>query len=337
MIDFNNLFDRLRENKLFYPIFFTLIGCFFIVLPILVQDPAKIKVLNDVGLYAILALSLNIILGYAGLFHMGHGAFYAIGAYLPAILIVQLGIDIPILLLIPLCGLLSGLFALVVARPIIHLRGDYLLIVTIGLVEIVRIILVNDVGNLSGGDNGIFGIPRPSIFGYIIKQQIDFYYLIWIFVLITVILFYRLENSRFGRALRYIKEDELAAEGCGINTTHYKLIAFVIGAVWAGMAGNVYAGFMKTIAPKSFDFEMSVKIFTIVLLGGAGSIHGVIIGAFLIIGLPEIFRELENYRMLVFGLAMIFMMIFRNKGLFPPLLKKYKIPGIQYNTEKSVK
>ncbi len=348
-----DFFEIAARKKYFYPLLYLFLACVCIALPFFLDDPA-IGVLNFVGLYAILALSLNLILGYAGLFHMGHGAFYAVGAYLPAILIVNLHIDIPILWLLPLCGLSSGAFALMVARPIIHLRGDYLLIVTIALVEIVKLTLVNDFegvlsslglentaffnsvfnegDGLTGGDNGIRDIPRPIIgipgtdIGYTIKSPFDFYYLIWAFVAFTVFIFYRLENSRIGRALRYIKEDEVAAEGCGINTTYYKLVAFVLGAIWAGMAGNFFAAYMNSISPKSFDFEMSVKIFTIVLIGGAGSIHGVILGAFLIIGIPELFRGLAEYRMLFFGLVMVAMMLFRNKGLFPPLLKKYSIP-----------
>lgn len=288
-----------------------------------------IDVINNVGLYAILALSLNIILGYAGLFHMGHAAFYAIGAYLAAILNVSYGV--PVLLSIPLCGLAAGLVALVIARPIIHLRGDYLLIVTIGVVEIVRIALVNNVFGITGGSNGIFGIARPDFFGYIIKTPRDFFFLIFGFTAVTIFLFRRLENSRFGRALIYLKEDDVAAEGSGINTTYYKLVAFILGAVWAGMAGNIFAAKMTIIAPDSFDFWESVVMFTIVILGGSGSILGVFVGAFLIIGLPEVFRGLESGRMLIFGLAMIIMMIFRSEGLIPPLPQKYNIPGYKGN------
>lgn len=212
-----------------------------------------------------------------------------------------------------------------IARPIIRLRGDYLLIVTIGVVEIVRIALVNNIFGITGGSNGIFGISRPTVFGYVIKRPDDFFYLIWFFLAVTVFLFYRLENSRFGRALKYIKEDEVAAEGSGINTGIYKLIAFVIGAVWAGMAGTVYAGKMTIIAPESFNFWESVVMFTIVILGGSGNIKGVILGAFLIVGLPEIFRDLASARMLFFGAAMVVMMIFRSEGLLPPKLKSYPL------------
>lgn len=284
-------------------------------------------VLNNVGLYAILALSLNVILGHCGLFHMGHAAFYAIGAYTSAILNTMYGI--PILWTMPLAGLLAGMFAMIVARPIIHLRGDYLLIVTIGIVEIVRIALINNVFDITGGANGIFGISRPVLFGFKIARPHQFFYLIWGFAALTIFLLARLENSRFGRALMYIKEDEVAAGGSGINVAHHKLIAFVIGAVWAGMVGTIYASKMTIIAPESFSFAESVILFTIVILGGSGSIPGVLLGSFLLVGLPELFRGLAEYRMLVFGAAMVGMMIFRNQGLLPPGPKNYDLGSLK--------
>ncbi len=256
---------------------------------------------------------------------MGHAAFYAVGAYTAAILNTAYGV--PILWLMPLSGLLAGTFALIVARPIIHLRGDYLLIVTIGIVEIVRIALINNVFDITGGANGIFGISRPSVFGFKIAKPDQFFYLIWGFAALTIFLLMRLEHSRFGRALLFIKEDEVAAGGSGINVAHHKLVAFVIGAVWAGMCGTIYASKMTIIAPESFSFAESVILFTIVILGGSGSIPGVILGAFLLVGLPELFRGFAEYRMLVFGAAMVLMMIFRNQGLLPPSPKNYRIPA----------
>ena len=286
-----------------------------------------VDVLNNVGLYALLGLSLNLIVGHAGLFNLGHAAFYAVGAYTAAILNTQF--HIPILWLIPLCGVTAGLFAALIARPVIHLRGDYLCIVTIGVGEIVRIALVNDVFGITGGPNGIFGISRPSIFGYIIKRPHQFFYLIWGFVALTVFLFYRLERySRFGRALNYLKGDAVAAEGSGIDTAHYKLTAFILGAAWAGMTGNLYAAKMTIIAPESFSFWESVLMFVIVIMGGSGSIPGMILGAFLVVGLPEIFRQFADARMLVFGAAMVLMMIFRNEGILPPRPREFPLAKI---------
>lgn len=287
-----------------------------------VMNPYWIDVFVSIGLGTLLSLSLNIILGKAGLFNMGHAAFYAVGAYTTAILNTHF--QIPILWLIPIAGAASALFALVVARPIIHLRGDYLLVVTIGIVEIVRIALVNDLWGLTGGANGIFGIARPEIFGIKIRKGIQFYYLIWGAVGISVLLFAWLNRSRFGRALSCIKEDDVAAEGCGINVASYKLAAFVLGAFWAGMAGNLFAAKMTIISPGSFTFWDSVLLFAAVILGG-GSQAGVILGAFLVFGLPEIFRDFAGARMLVFGLALMIMMIIRPQGLLPPRPRRYNV------------
>ena len=275
----------------------------------------QVDVLNSIGLYGLLALGLNLILGEAGLFNMGHAAFYAVGAYTAAILNTRY--QIPILWTLPLSGLTAGLFALAVARPVVHLRGDYLLIVTIGVGEIVRITLVNDIFGMTGGANGIFGISRPQLFGIVIRRPQEFFYLIWGCVALTIFLFLRLKQSRFGRALNYLREDEVAAEGSGINTAYYKLAAFGLGAAWAGMAGTLFAAKMTIISPESFNFWESVVLFMIVILGGAGNIVGVLLAAFLVIGLPELFREFASARMLVFGLVMVVMMVFRPQGLLP--------------------
>ncbi len=290
-------------------------------------SPYTTNIMNDVGLYAVLALSLNIILGHTGLFNMGHAAFYAMGAYTTAILNTMYGI--PVLWLMIPSGLVAGLFAFIVTRPIIHLRGDYLLIVTIGIVEIVNIAIVNNVFGLTGGANGIYGISRPSVFGYTLSKPHQLYYLIWVFVGLTVLLFHLLENSRFGRALNYIKQDALAAEGTGINASHYKVAAFTLGAFWAGMAGTLYATKMTLISPESFTFWESVLLFSIVILAGSGSIKGVLLGSFTLIALLELFRDFGSARMLVFGIAMMAMMIFRPQGLLPPKPLPYlKVPGM---------
>lgn len=304
--------------KRYYPV---LVAVLVAVLP-LGMNTYWTEVAVNVGLYALLALSLNVILGQAGIFHMGHAAFYAVGAYVTAILNTHY--QIPILLLIPVAGAAAALFALVVARPIIHLRGDYLLIVTIGIVEIVRIALINDVFGLTGGANGIFGIARPEIFGIKIRKAIQFYYLIWIMVGLTVLLFHWLSESRFGRALNCIKEDDTAAEGCGMDVAHLKLMAFVIGAFWAGMAGNLFAAKMTIISPSSFTFWESVVVFAVVILSG-GSQIGVLLGTFLIVALPEMFRDFASARMLVFGLAMMIMMVVRPQGLLPPSPRLYDV------------
>jgi branched-chain amino acid transport system permease protein len=283
-------------------------------------------VMNDAGLYALLALSLNVILGDAGLFNMGHAAFYAVGAYTTAILSTRYGV--PVLWTLPLCGVIAALFAAAVARPVVHLRGDYLLIVTIGLGEIVRLALVNDVFGLTGGANGITGIPRPELLGLRIARPQEFFFLIWGFVALTMFLFHRLARSRFGRALNYLREDEIAAEGSGVPTARYRLIAFALGAAWAGMAGAVYASKARTISPESFNTGESVLLFAMVILGGAGSIPGVVAGAVLLSVLSEALRDFGNARMLVVGAAMVAMMAFRPQGLFPVRLPRFRIADL---------
>lgn len=295
------------------------LAAFLLILPF-AGNAYWIGVGVDVGLYALLALSLNVVLGQTGIFNMGHMAFYAIGAYTTAIL--NTACHWPIFMTMPVAGFAAGLFALVVARPIIHLRGDYLLIVTIGIVEIVRIALMNDVFGLTGGSNGIFGIGRPVIFGLRIFKPVHFYWLVWGMVGVSIVLFYCLWRSRFGRALNCIKLDDVAAEGCGIDVSRYKLIAFVLGAAWAGMAGTVYAAKMNIITPESFNFMESCIIFAVVILGG-GSLLGVLVSALLFIGLPEVLREFSNCRMLIFGIAMMVMMIWRPQGILPPLTRRY--------------
>ncbi len=302
-----------------------LLGILF-ALPPLFLNSYWVDVLNSIGIYAVLGLSLNLIVGDTGLFNLGHAAFYAVGAYTAAIL--NTAFHIPILLLLPLSALTAGCFALIVARPIIHLRGDYLCIVTIGVGEIVRIALINNVFGITGGSNGIFGIARPSLFGLVIRSPQQFYYLIWIFVAVSVVLFHLLENSRFGRALNYLREDEVAAEGSGINVARYKLAAFVVGAAWAGMVGDIYASKMTIISPESFTYWESVVMFAIVILGGSGSIPGVMVGAVLIVGLPEAFRQFASARMLVFGAAMVAMMVFRTQGLIPARPRSYPIARV---------
>ncbi len=276
-----------------------------------------------IGLYALLSLSLNVMLGQAGIFNMGHAAFFAVGAYVTAILNTVW--HWPIFWTMLPAGAGAALFALLVARPIIHLRGDYLLIVTIGIVEIVRIALINDVFGLTGGSNGIFGISRPVFFGLKIRSGIPFYYLVWGMAALTLLLFHCLWHSRLGRALNYIQEDDVAAEGCGVNVSALKLTAFTLGAFWAGMAGTLYAAKMSTIAPESFNFMESVILFAVVILSGASQV-GVLVSVFLFIGLPELLREFSEARMLIFGLAMMLMMIWRPQGLLPPLPRRYARP-----------
>lgn len=267
------------------------------------------------GIYVILGLSLNLILGEVGLFNMGHAAFFGIGAYLTAILSIQFGI--PVIWLLPLAAIGAGLVGWILTAPIIHLRGDYLLIVTIGINEIVRIALINNPFGLTGGPNGLLLLERIEIFGWTVRTPSDFYWLIWAFIVLLIIVLVRLQNSRIGRAWNYVREDEIAAAAMGINVRNAKLLAFTLGAALAGAAGTFYAAKMRIISPESFTFSESVILFAIVILGGMGSIPGIIVAAGALMILPELLRGFVEYRMLFFGAAMVLMMIFRPQGLWP--------------------
>lgn len=266
-------------------------------------------------LYVMLGLSLNLIVGYAGLFQLGHAAFYALGAYTAAILNLRLGI--PLLWTFPASILVAALFGYLITRPILHLRGDYLAIVTIAFGEVVRLALVNNIFGITGGANGLSGIARPRLMGLEFRQPIYHYYLALFFLLITIFAMRRLENSRLGRAWLYVREDESAAEAMGINTIQVKLLAFVLGSGWAGLAGALYAARITVISPDLAKFMESVVMFCIVVLGGTGSIPGVFVGALGMITLPELFRPLRDWRDAWLGVAMVVMMITRPEGLWP--------------------
>jgi branched-chain amino acid transport system permease protein len=268
-----------------------------------------------IGIYALLGLSLNIVLGEVGLFDLGHTAFYAIGAYITAILSTQF--HVPIIVLLPLSALVAAGFAYLVMSPVIHLRGDYLCVVTIGIGEIVRMSLINNLFGVTGGPNGINGVGGPSFFGLEVSSSTQFYFYMWAIVGLVVFSLVRLQHSRIGRAWNYIREDEIAAEASGVDVRSYKLLAFVLGAALAGMAGNIDASKQMSVSPESFSFMESALLFAIVLLGGLGSIPGVILGAAVVVVFPEVFRQFATYRLLFFGLALMLMMIFRPGGIWP--------------------
>lgn len=300
-------------------IWYAVLMVFALAYPWIIQSNYWISVAVFFGIWAILGLSLNIIVGYAGLFQLGHAAFWAVGAYTTAILNTRYGV--PILVCMPISAIVAAIFAVLISKPILHLRGDYLCIVTIGFGEIVRLFLFNDPFGITGGINGIRGIDRPSFLGININTPTSYYYYVLLFLVITVVAMLRLENSRLGRAWTYVREDELAAEVMGIDTVNVKLLAFAIGAAWAAVAGNIYASRYTVIAPETFSFWNSVIMFCIVVLGGTGSIPGVFVGTLGMVVLPELLRNVLSavleWRMLIFGAAMVAMMIFRPEGLWP--------------------
>lgn len=274
------------------------------------------------GIYIILALGLNIVVGLAGLLALGYIAFYAVGAYTFAILSTQYHLSF--WLTLPLGGVLAAGFGLLLGIPTLRLRGDYLAVVTLGFGEITRIVL-NNWDRVTGGPNGIMGIGRPDLFGYRFNTLEAYYYLIVVIVLFTAIAVKRLNESRIGRAWMAIREDEVAAEAMGINTTAMKLLAFSLGAAIAGIAGVFYAAKMSFVSPESFTFLESIIILCMVVLGGIGTIPGVIVGAVVIIVLPESLREFQDYRMLLFGASMVLMMVFRPQGLLGGSIRRMEL------------
>lgn len=304
-----------RKNDMLQRWFYIIAIIIFILLPFILND-YWIDVFFFFGIYALLGLSLNIVLGEVGLFDLGHMGFMAIGAYTTAILNTSFGI--PVFLLIPVSALAAAAFAWLVCSPIIHLRGDYLCIVTIGMGEIVRMTLVNNPFGITGGPNGVFGIDFLSLGNFfIVDSPKESYFIIWSLVGLSIIALINLQRSRIGRAWNCIREDEIAAESSGIDVRYYKLLAFVLGAGLAGVAGNIYASKLMIVSPESFSFMESCLLFCIILIGGMGSIPGVLIGSAAISLFPEAFRTFAQYRMLIFGVAMVVMMIFRPGGLWP--------------------
>ncbi|MDH4163631.1 MAG: branched-chain amino acid ABC transporter permease [Nitrospirota bacterium] len=281
------------------------------VIPLFQNDYYR-DVLTLTGMYVVLALGLNLVVGQAGLLNLGYVAFYAVGAYTYAISSTRFGL--PFWPGMAAGAAVAALAALLIGLSTLKLRGDYFAIVTLGLGEITRIVL-NNWDSVTGGPNGISRIPRPSLAGYVLKTPLDFYYLILLMVVITVFAMRRIIASRIGRAWIAIREDEVAAEAMGINTFKLKLLAFVIASALAGCVGVFFAAKMAFVSPESFTFFESVLILCMVVLGGMGSIPGIILGAVLLVMLPEIFRDFQDYRMIGFGIALVLMMIFRPQGL----------------------
>jgi branched-chain amino acid transport system permease protein len=297
------------------PIYWVLGGlALAILLPLPINDYYR-SVLWTMGIYILLGLGLNIIVGYAGLFQLGHAAFYALGAYTAGLLNLELGV--PLLATLPVAIIVAAVAGFIVTRPILHLRGDYLAIVTIAFGEIIRMLLVNNVFGITGGANGLFGVDPIEIFGYSFTSVLSNYYLVLFFVVITIFAMVRLENSRLGRAWMYVREDQVAAEAMGIDTVWVKAIAFVLGSAWAGLAGVLYVSRIGSVSPDLGSFLESVIMFSIVVLGGVGSIPGVFVGTLGMIGLPEVFRFVKDWRDGFVGLTMVLMMIFRPGGLLP--------------------
>ncbi len=312
---------------------------------------AWVRVLDFALLYIMLALGLNIVVGFAGLLDLGYIAFYAIGAYLYALLASpHFGLHWPAWAVLPLGALVAGLFGILLGAPTLRLRGDYLAIVTLGFGEIIRIFMnnLNAPFNLTNGPQGMNRIDPVSVAGLSLGKPLHvagltlppttlYYYLFLAFVLLAIFVAMRLQDSRIGRAWAALREDEIAAAAMGIDTRNVKLLAFAMGASFGGLAGGLFAAFQGFISPESFTLWESILVLCMIVLGGMGNIPGVLLGSALLTLIPEALRYLgdlqratlghvvvdpSDLRMLLFGVALVMMMLFRPAGLLPSRLRR---------------
>jgi branched-chain amino acid transport system permease protein len=303
-----------------------------IVLPLVLTNGGFVNFLADAGAFVLLALGLNIVIGFAGLLDLGYAAFFAIGSYTFAMLASpQFGIHIPFWVMLFVASGVAALFGILLGAPTLRLRGDYLAIVTLGFGEIVPQTFLN-LSQWTGGPNGIGSLDQPSIFGYRFGfQALPYYYLILGLIAVAVLAANNLRTSRLGRAWMAIREDELAAAHAGINTTTTKLAAFAIGASFSGLAGCAYASKLQLVSPDQFGFNVSVAVLSMLVLGGMGNIPGVIVGSLVISSLDRfILPQLTNFlhgfglqidltssRFLIYGVILVMTMLFRPEGLIP--------------------
>ena len=303
-----------------------------IVLPLILSNGGFVNFLADAGAFVLLALGLNIVIGFAGLLDLGYAAFFAIGSYTFAMLASpQFGIHIPFWVMLFVASGVAALFGILLGAPTLRLRGDYLAIVTLGFGEIVPQTFLN-LSQWTGGPNGIGSLDQPSIFGYRFGfDALPYYYLILALIAVAVLAANNLRASRLGRAWMAIREDELAAAHAGINTTATKLAAFAIGASFSGLAGCAYASKLQLVSPDQFGFNVSVAVLSMLVLGGMGNIPGVIVGSLVISSLdrfilPQLTNfmhtfgvaiDLTNSRFLIYGVILVMTMLFRPEGLIP--------------------
>ena len=288
------------------------------------QNFYHVNVMVSALIFVVLGLGLNITVGLAGLLDLGYIAFFAVGAYTYALL--SKNFDLGFWTCLPLGGLVGMLFGVVLGFPILRLRGDYLAIVTLGFASITKIVLENW-DTLFGGAAGIANIPRPDLFGMALngrQKSVYTYYIVLALVGLTILVTNRLKNSRIGRAWMALREDEIASVAMGVDMARTKLSAYALGAFWAGLVGVVFAAHNNFINPDSFTFMDSAMILAMVVLGGMGSILGVIIASLALKLLPEYLRAFAEYRMVVFGAVMVLMMIFRPQGLINNMRRKYE-------------
>jgi branched-chain amino acid transport system permease protein len=315
--------DTFRQRKVALPLGGVLLAI-AIAYPF-VTSLHQTNIMVSALIYVILALGLNIVIGLGGLLQLGHAAFYLVGAYTYGLLNYNFGVNFWISLVAG--AVAAGIFGILLAIPVLRLRGDYLAIVTLAFGEITRIV-ANNWDGLTLGPTGIKEIPRPALFGMEFKLNGAMnltYFICLALVVLTVFVVNRLENSRIGRQWVAMGEDDIAARATGVNTMKAKLTAFAIGAFWAGLAGVVFAARTTYVYPASFLVWQSVLVLCMVVLGGMGSIPGVIVGALILILLPEYLRAISEYRLLMFGAILVLMMVFRPGGIIPKRRKEYRL------------
>ena len=325
---------------------FALIGLALALLPFALSmvGTTWVRITNYAILYVMLALGLNIVVGFAGLLDLGYIAFYAVGAYVYALLASpQFNVHLPFWVILPIGAAVAAFFGVLLGAPTLKLRGDYLAIVTLGFGEIIRIFLNNlsQPVNITNGPRGITGIDPFSLAGFRFTTAIQYYFLLLAVMLVIIVVNLRLQNSRIGRAWEAVREDETAARAMGINTTHMKLLAFAMGASFGGVAGGMFSAIQGFISPESFVLVESIMVVAMVVLGGMGNIWGVVLGALLLSFVPEILRwtvepvqqalfgrmliEPEVVRMLIFGLALVLIMLYRPAGLLPSAVRQREL------------
>ena len=350
-------FSRIRRHPAAFKLGMILIAAALAILPFALAAVGTtwVRILNLAILFTLLSLGLNIVVGFAGLLDLGYIAFYGVGAYTYALLASpQFDVHLPFWAILPLGAAVACLFGVLLGAPTLKLRGDYLAIVTLGFGEIVRIFF-NNLSypvNITNGPQGISRIDpirigglsfntSDTLLGIDFSGPIKYYYLLILVLLAVIVINVRLEDSRIGRAWQAIREDEIAAGAMGINTTHVKLLAFAMGASFGGIAGGLFAAIQGFVSPESFAWIESIMVLSMVVLGGMGNIWGVIVGALLLSFVPEFLRytvdplqraligrvviEPEVIRMLLFGLALVLMMLFRPAGLWPSKVRRREL------------
>ncbi|RJP21148.1 MAG: branched-chain amino acid ABC transporter permease [Candidatus Abyssobacteria bacterium SURF_5] len=276
------------------------------------RNPYYLGMLVFVGIYSMMTISLCLLLGYGGQISLGHAAFYGIGAYASSLLSARVGLSPWIGILVAM--FITGIFAFLISVPVLKLRGHYLAMATLGFGEIVYIFF-NSAVELTGGPSGFGQIPRLSVFGFVFKRDIDFYYLVWATVVVLLVLILNVIHSRVGRALRSIHGSETAANAMGVDTASIKMKVFVFSAVIASIAGSYYAHYVTFISPTTFDANVSILLVTMVVVGGMSNVWGALLGALLLATLPEYLRTFGDYDILIYGAVMLIIMMFAPEGL----------------------